>query len=103
MSASLCGSVIKNLPAMQETGVCSLGWKIPWRRARQPIPVFLPGESPWTKEPGGLQSIGSKRIDDWSDLASRQVLLSMCQCVLVLYMYLLFKSSLRQVVLKTLL
>ena len=27
--------------------------KIPWRRAWQPTPVFLPGESPWTKEPGG--------------------------------------------------
>jgi len=32
--------------------------KIPWRRARQPTPVFLPEESPWTKEQGGLQSIG---------------------------------------------
>jgi len=28
--------------------------KIPWRRAQQPPPVFLPGESPWTDEPGGL-------------------------------------------------
>ena len=25
--------------------------KIPWRRAWQPTPVFLPGESPWTEEP----------------------------------------------------
>ena len=33
--------------------------KIPWRRKRQPIPVFLPGEFLWTDEPGGLQSIGS--------------------------------------------
>ena len=32
--------------------------KIPWRRAWQPTPVFLPGEFPWTEEPGGLQSIG---------------------------------------------
>ena len=28
--------------------------KIPWRRAWQPTPVFLPGESPWTEQPGGL-------------------------------------------------
>ena len=35
--------------------------KIPWRRAWQPTPVFLPGESPWTEEPGGLQSMGSPR------------------------------------------
>ena len=27
--------------------------KIPWRRAWQPTPVFLPGESSWTEEPGG--------------------------------------------------
>ena len=26
--------------------------KIPWRRAWQPAPAFLPGESPWTDEPG---------------------------------------------------
>ena len=28
--------------------------KIPWRRTWQPTPVFLPGESPWAEEPGGL-------------------------------------------------
>ena len=45
--------------------------KIPWRRAWQAIPVFLPGESPWTEEPGGLQSMGSQRIGHiWSDLAA---------------------------------
>ena len=32
--------------------------KIPWRRAWQPTLVFLPGESPWTEEPGGLQRVG---------------------------------------------
>ena len=41
--------------------------KIPWRRAWQPTPVFLPGESPWTGEPGGLQSMGSWRVGhDWA-------------------------------------
>ena len=34
--------------------------KIPWRRAWQPTPVFLPGESPWTEEPVRLQSMGSQ-------------------------------------------
>ena len=34
--------------------------KIPWIRAWQPTPVFLPGESPWTQEPGGLQSVGCR-------------------------------------------
>ena len=36
--------------------------KIPWRRAWHPTPAFLPGESPWTEEPGGLQSAGSQRV-----------------------------------------
>ena len=31
--------------------------KVPWRRAWQPTPVILPGESPWTKS-GGLQPMG---------------------------------------------
>ena len=35
--------------------------KIPWRKAWQPTPVFLPGKSPWTEEPGGLQSMGLQR------------------------------------------
>ena len=39
-----------------DTGRCRFDpWvaKIPWRRAWQPTPVFLPGESPWTEEPVG--------------------------------------------------
>jgi len=28
--------------------------RFPWRRAWQPTPVLLPGESPWTEEPGRL-------------------------------------------------
>ena len=36
--------------------------KIPWRRKWQSTPVFLPGKSHWTEEPGGLQSMGSQRV-----------------------------------------
>ena len=36
---------------------------IPWRRKWQPTPVFLPGESPWKEEPGGLHSMGSQRVE----------------------------------------
>ena len=35
--------------------------KIPWRRKWQPTPL-LAWEIPWTKEPGGLQSMGSQRV-----------------------------------------
>ena len=41
--------------------------KIPWRRAWQVTPVFLPGESPRT-EPGGLQSMGSQ---SWTQLSTQ--------------------------------
>ena len=36
--------------------------KFSWRRAQQLTPVSLPGESPRTEEPGGLQSIGSHSV-----------------------------------------
>ena len=39
------GTIVKNLPTMQETRVQSLGQEDPWRRKWQPTPVFLPGKS----------------------------------------------------------
>ena len=53
---------VRNLPAMWETWVHPWVGKIPWGSEWQPIPVFLPGESPWTEVPGGLQSVGSQRV-----------------------------------------
>ena len=65
--ASLVAQTVKNPPAMQETWVRSLGWEERWRRAWQPTPVFLPAESPWTEEPGGLQTMGLQRVGhDWA-------------------------------------
>ena len=52
---------------MQEAWINPWVGKITWRRAWLPTPVFLPGEPPWTKEPGGLQSMGSQRVrHDWA-------------------------------------
>ena len=42
--ASLVAHLVKNLPAMQETWVRSLGWEDPWRQERLPTPIFWPGE-----------------------------------------------------------
>ena len=36
--------------------------RFPWRRAWQPTPVFLLGESPWTEEPGRLWSMGLQGV-----------------------------------------
>ena len=60
--ASLVAQTVKNVPAMWESGFSPWIGKIPWRRAWQPTPVFLPGESLRIEELGGLQSIGSRRI-----------------------------------------
>ena len=61
--ASLVAQMVNNPLAMQETWV----GKSPWRRAWQLTPVFLPGESPWTEEPVGLQSMGLQRVrHDWA-------------------------------------
>ena len=40
----LVAQMVKNLTAVQETRVWSLGQEDPWRREWQPIPIFLPGK-----------------------------------------------------------
>ena len=60
--AFLMSQMAENLPAMWETWVQSLGWRDCLEEDMQPTPVFLPGESPWTEKPGGLQSVGSQRV-----------------------------------------
>ena len=60
--ASLVAQMVRNPTVMRETWVDPWVGKIPWRRAWQPTPVFLPGESPWTEKPGGLQSMGLQRV-----------------------------------------
>ena len=62
LRVALVAQRAKNLPAMRETGFDPWMGKIPWRRAWQRAPVFLPGESPWTEEPGGIQSMESQRV-----------------------------------------
>ena len=56
--------MVKNSPVnagdVRDAG--SIPGKISWRRKWQPTPVFLPGESSQTEEPGRLQSIGSQRV-----------------------------------------
>ena len=63
------GSVIKNLPMMQETQVQSLGQEDPLEESMARHSSILAWRIPWTEEPGGLQSIGSQRVGhNWSNL-----------------------------------
>ena len=59
----------KNPPVMQEAWVDTWVGKIPWRRAWQPTPVFLPEESPWTEELDG-QPWGCRVRHDWATKSS---------------------------------
>ena len=53
---------IKNLPAMQETQVQFLGREDPLGKGMATHSSILAWKSPWTEEPGGLQSVGSQRV-----------------------------------------
>jgi len=53
---------VKNLPAMEKTWLQYLGWGDTLEGGMAFRPVFLPRESPWTKEPGELQSMVSQRV-----------------------------------------
>ena len=61
--ASLVAQTVKNLPAMQETWFDSWAGKTPWRRERQPIPVFLPGEFQGQRNLVGYSPRGRKELD----------------------------------------
>jgi len=65
--ASLVAQTMKNLPAMQETWVWSLGQKDPLEKGMAIHSSILAWRIPWTEEPGGLQSMGSQRVrHDWA-------------------------------------
>ena len=54
--------MVKNLPAMRETWLRSLGWEDPLENGMA-IHLSIPAwRIPWTEEPGGLQSVGSQRV-----------------------------------------
>ena len=51
------GSVVKNLPAKQETRVQSLGWKEPLKKEMATLSSNLAWKIPWTEEPGRLHTV----------------------------------------------
>ena len=54
--------MVKNLPAMQETQVQSLGREDPLKVGTATHSSILAWRILWTEEPGGLQSMGSQRV-----------------------------------------
>ena len=60
--ASLVAQMVKDLPALQEIWVRSLGWEDPLEKEMATYSSILAWRIPWTEEPGGLQSMGLRRI-----------------------------------------
>ena len=72
--------MVKNLPAMQETQVQSLGWEDPVEEGMATHSSILAWRISGMGEPGGLPSMGSHRVrHDWSDLAAA-VFCGLAQC-----------------------
>ena len=72
---------VKNLPAMQETWVQSLGQEDPLEKGMATHSSILAWIIPWTLEPGGLQSMGSQRIRH--DLATiQQAVFKYLSCII---------------------
>ena len=59
---SLVAQTVKNLPAMWETCIQSLGWKDPLEKGMTNHSNILALRIPWTEELGGLQFMGSQRV-----------------------------------------
>ena len=60
--------MVKNLTAMQETRVQSLGQDNPLEKGMATHSSILARRIPWAEDPGGLQSMGSQRVrHDLSD------------------------------------
>jgi len=54
--------MVKNLPAIQETQVQSLGQKDPLEKGMATHSSIVAWRIPWTEEPDGLQSVGPQRV-----------------------------------------
>ena len=53
--------MVKNLPAMQKTGVQSLGWEDRLEKGMATHSRILAWRIPWTEEPGALQYLGLQK------------------------------------------
>ena len=62
LGASLVAQMVKNLSAVWETKVQSLGEEDPLEKGMTAHSGILAWRIPWTEEPGGLQSVGSQRV-----------------------------------------
>ena len=73
---SLVAQLVKNLPAVLETQVQSLGWEDPPETGMAAHSKILEWRISWTEELGGPQSMGCKELDTTECLTHTSVDLS---------------------------
>ena len=61
--ASLVAQRVMCLLAIWETQIQSLGWEDPLEKEMATHSRILAWKTPWTEDPGGLQSMGSPKLD----------------------------------------
>ena len=80
--------MVKNLPAVQETRVQSMGWENPLEKEMATHSTILDWKIPQTEEPG-LQSMGSQRVGHKRLTLRREV----CSMQVEFYVIFLHKTS----------
>ena len=91
---SLVAQMVKNLPAVQETQVRSLGQEDHLEKGMATHSTVLAQRILWTEEPGWLQSLGSQRVGhDWATNAFQPFWLSTKAALLVALWRLFSKSG----------
>ena len=97
--ASLVAQMVKNLPAIQEIQVQSLGQEDPLEKGMATYSSILAWRIPWTEEPGGLQFMGPQNWDTTEQLTFsllvnsyplRSCLSSQISAISLLHLLLLF-------------
>ena len=74
--ASLVAQMVKHLSTMRETWVQSLGWEDPLEKEMATHSRTIAWKTPWTEEPGRLQSMGSQRV--WHNWATSLLKVVFC-------------------------
>ena len=90
----LVAQTVKNLPAVQETRVWSLGWEDPLEKAMATHSSILAWRISWTEEPGGLQSLELQKLDMTEQLTTLSTLNDVEHlfiCLVAIYMFSLQK------------
>ena len=91
------GSVVKNLLAVQETQIRSLGQEDPLEEEMATQSSILAWEISWTEEPGGLQSMGLQKsqtqLSNWACMHTKEAILSSQTKIFKLSIYFKNKTS----------